>query len=264
MCYNISTLTLNKLKYAKRIGASAEDIDRLEKEYERLKEMHGPGHFQSSFGFPKVPIHRNTEQKLPVAAELSLIPRYATNKKQADTDRRRYRTANIKVETANEKRMYKDVLKERWCLLILDGFYEYYHHNKKAHPFYIQHRDGDPLAMVGLWDEWIDPSTGEVITSCNILTRSADGFMKTLHNNPKLTEGRMPIILRPGIETEVLNDIGFVIDKYKQLSLPLNELNFHPVGKLVGKDSIGNMPEAQNQATYDTLVDTEIEKLMTD
>jgi putative SOS response-associated peptidase YedK len=42
--------------------------------------------------------------------------------------------------------------------------------------------------MAGLWDTWIDKNTGELITSCTIITRPANKDMKSLHD-------RMPCLL---------------------------------------------------------------------
>ncbi|MBI1366846.1 MAG: hypothetical protein GC153_12935 [Alphaproteobacteria bacterium] len=42
--------------------------------------------------------------------------------------------------------------------------------------------------MAGIWDEWTDVDTGEVILSCAIITTGPNEFMKPLHD-------RMPAIL---------------------------------------------------------------------
>ena len=263
MCYNVASLTYTKLKYARRIGANIEDIERLEKEYDRLKISEEPYYFVNSFVFPRIPIHRNTDKLSPVLAELSLLPRFSKTKTQADKDRRRYRTANVKVETIREKRMYKEVLNEQWCLVVLDGFFEYYHHHQgKAYPFFIRPSNKEPFLMVGLWDEWLDPDTGELILSCNIMTQPARGFMKNLHNNPKRPDARMPLMVKPIIHHEIMNDISLALDFYEEISLPLVSVEFYPVGKLTGKDSIGNLPQAQEPYKYESLRESTITRQM--
>ncbi len=257
MCYNVAALAYRKLRYALRIGASDEDIAELEREYQRLKEKYAPVYFANSFGFPEVPIHRNTEPMKPVMAGFSLIPRFSKTRSEADTHRRKYRTANVTIEKIKGSRMYKDVLAERYCIVVIDGFFEYHHHAGKAHPYFVYHYDA-PLLLPGLWDEWVDPETGEVLTTCNIITQPGRGFMEVLHNNPKRPDARMPIILRSDLGLEVLNDFNMVLEHPQDIAIPTEELAFHAVGKLTGKDSIGNSPEAHEPTEYDTLEGSEL------
>ncbi len=252
MCYEIAAQTYSRLKYARRVGASQEEIERLEREYERLKPY--PLYYAMSFAFPKLVIYRNTDPKNPVLAEFSLIPHFAKTKKEADRYRAQYRTANATVEKVRTTPMYRGVVSRKWCFILLDGFFENHHHNKKSHPFHIRHKSTEPILMPGLWDEWVDPETGEVRTSCNILTRAADGFMEVLHNKKTGRGPRMPIMIKPGLEAEILNDFDLVLDNYKEIELPLDELEFFPVGQLRGsKNGIGNKPEAWESHEYDTL-----------
>ena len=39
----------------------------------------------------------------------------------------------------------------------------------------IQRRDGDAFMVAGIWDRWVDKSSGEVIASFSMLTINADG-----------------------------------------------------------------------------------------
>ena len=39
----------------------------------------------------------------------------------------------------------------------------------------IQRRDGEAFTVAGIWDRWIDKSSGEVIASFSMLTINADG-----------------------------------------------------------------------------------------
>ena len=51
------------------------------------------------------------------------------------------------------------------------------------------------LSIAGLWDEWINKKTGELFNSFSIITTKANQLMQKIHNNPKLPEGRMPVII---------------------------------------------------------------------
>jgi putative SOS response-associated peptidase YedK len=49
-------------------------------------------------------------------------------------------------------------------------------------------KDRRPFAFAGLWDQWKDSLTGEVIRSFTIITCPPNDFMRLLHD-------RMPLIL---------------------------------------------------------------------
>jgi putative SOS response-associated peptidase YedK len=57
-------------------------------------------------------------------------------------------------------------------------------------PFLIRRKDGQPMGLAGLWESWTDPETGEVVTTCTILTCAPNALMAELHD-------RMPVILDP-------------------------------------------------------------------
>ena len=46
------------------------------------------------------------------------------------------------------------------------------------------------MGLAGLWEVWTDPETGEVLTSCTIITTEPNALMAELHD-------RMPVILDP-------------------------------------------------------------------
>ena len=70
---------------------------------------------------------------------------------------------------------------------------------RRKQPFYITSRDGQPLALAGLWATWRDPAAardddgdggGDELWTCTILTTSANQLMGSVHE-------RMPVILPP-------------------------------------------------------------------
>jgi putative SOS response-associated peptidase YedK len=46
------------------------------------------------------------------------------------------------------------------------------------------------MTFAGLWEEWQDGATGEIVTSCTVITTEANELMRPLHD-------RMPVILDP-------------------------------------------------------------------
>jgi putative SOS response-associated peptidase YedK len=74
-------------------------------------------------------------------------------------------------------------------LIPTDGFYEWQVVTRGPKvPHLITRRDGKPLALAGLWAVWRDPSAGQDVTTCTIITTTANATMRPLHE-------RMPVIL---------------------------------------------------------------------
>lgn len=93
---------------------------------------------------------------------------------------------NARVETIEDKPSFNDSFKNRRCLILADGFYEWERHGKISQPYYFQMKDGAPFAFAGIWDRWRD--NGRRIDSCAIITTTANELLATLHH-------RMPVIL---------------------------------------------------------------------
>ena len=101
------------------------------------------------------------------------------------------RMINARSETAAEKPSFRAAMKRRRCLIAADGFYEWKSAGPKQpkQPFYIHQPDESPFAFAGLWETWQSKDhAGPVIESCTILTTSANGMMRPLHD-------RMPVIV---------------------------------------------------------------------
>lgn len=94
---------------------------------------------------------------------------------------------NARSETVGEKPSFRDAFRKRRCLIVADGFYEWKTENKKKQPYHIHFPDRGPFAFAGIWEKWHDQK-GAVIETCSILTTSANGLLRPLHD-------RMPVIL---------------------------------------------------------------------
>ena len=99
------------------------------------------------------------------------------------------RMINARAETVATKPSFRRALRERRCLVLADGFYEWQKQDRRKQPFYIRLRDGRPFAFAGLWERWAPPD-GQPIDSCTILTTVANDLIRPLHV-------RMPVILAP-------------------------------------------------------------------
>jgi putative SOS response-associated peptidase YedK len=116
-----------------------------------------------------------------------LIPHWAK-----DDHIRKY-TLNARIETIEEKVSFKDSVNNR-CLIIADGFFEWQWLDAKGHKKqkYRLHLPNDELfELAGLWSEWTDTSSGEIIKTYSILTTDANELLGKIHNSKK----RMPILV---------------------------------------------------------------------
>jgi putative SOS response-associated peptidase YedK len=90
---------------------------------------------------------------------------------------------NARLETVEEKPMFRQAFAKRHCIIPCDGFYEWRTENGIKQPYFISRIDGELLILAGLWERWQDN-----YYSFSILTTEPNNFMKSYHN-------RMPVML---------------------------------------------------------------------
>lgn len=96
---------------------------------------------------------------------------------------------NARSETVDSSNAFRNAFKKRRCLIVADGFYEWQKQEEGPKiPLFIHMTDHQPFGMAGLWERWQHPETGEVWTTCTILTTTPNEMMKPIHH-------RMPVIL---------------------------------------------------------------------
>jgi putative SOS response-associated peptidase YedK len=96
---------------------------------------------------------------------------------------------NARAETVAEKPSFRAAFKQRRCLILADGFYEWHRIDRKTkQPYYFQLTDQQPFAFAGLWERWQGDETA--VETCTILTTQANELLQPIHD-------RMPVILAP-------------------------------------------------------------------
>ncbi len=93
---------------------------------------------------------------------------------------------NARAETLSEKPSFRSAFKQRRCLILADGFYEWRRLNGKKQPYYFQLQNGELFAFAGLWEHW--QGNGETVETCTIVTTQANALVQSVHD-------RMPVIL---------------------------------------------------------------------
>lgn len=99
---------------------------------------------------------------------------------------------NARVESVQDKPMFRDALQRRRCLVPADGFFEWKHEGtgKAAtkQPMYMHRRGNQLFAFAGLWDR-VRTEAGEQL-SFTIVTGPPNELVAPIHD-------RMPIVLDP-------------------------------------------------------------------
>ncbi|WP_050927480.1 SOS response-associated peptidase [Aestuariivita boseongensis] len=96
---------------------------------------------------------------------------------------------NARSETIAEKPAFRSAARERRCLVVATGFFEWTKTEEGARlPWYITRADEAPIAFAGVWQIWGKEDARQ--TTCAIVTTPANQHMAQIHH-------RMPLILDP-------------------------------------------------------------------
>ncbi len=112
------------------------------------------------------------------------------------------RLINARAETIDEKPSFRSAFRQRRCLIIADGFYEWKQEGNKKVPWYFYLKSGEPFGLAGLYESWMSPEK-ELMKTCTIITTEANRLMLPIHD-------RMPVIVPRELEqiwlSEKIND----------------------------------------------------------
>jgi len=167
-------------------------IDAIEQQFNaefHIDFLFEPKKHISAFTNPKIPVITSDEPDVIHPFYWGLIPPWVKDGEKADSIRRM--TYNAKSENVHEKPSFQNAIKNKKCLIIADGFYEWQSTPSGKICHYIQSTDEYIFAFAGIWSEWVNPSTGELVYSTSMLTQPANTMMAEIHNIKK----RQPVIL---------------------------------------------------------------------
>ena len=103
---------------------------------------------------------------------------------------KRYQTNNARVESVAEKPTYRHAwARGQRCLIPAEWYAEPNWETGKNIWWHLKRADGAPWFLAGLWSEWTDPATGEVVPNFTALTVNCDDhpMLARLHKpDPKL------------------------------------------------------------------------------
>lgn len=168
------------------------------------------------FSYPKTPVITNLNEHSIDLYNWGLIPFWAKD------DSIRKNTLNARIETLSEKPSFRNSIKNR-CLILVDGFYEWQWKDpkgKEKQQYLITLDKDEPFAFAGIYSDWVNKETGEVLKTYSIITTEANELMAEIHNNKK----RMPVILTS--ENEKLWLHGTDVNEFFK---PQIELKAYPI-----------------------------------
>jgi putative SOS response-associated peptidase YedK len=103
---------------------------------------------------------------------------------------------NARSETVAEKPSFRDSYRERRCLVVADGFYEWQAAGRRKQPYWIGLADRQPFGFAGLWDSW-KAEDGQMVESCTILTTAANESLRALHDRVNYVANDDPLCMEP-------------------------------------------------------------------
>lgn len=250
MCYDIQAKLDAQLNHL-RFKGNQKEIDRIIEKIERFTKY--PVYHVSGFQHPTLFIFTGHDPHLPTVSTWGLVPHWVKDKDQLKKFWNN--TLNARGETLFEKPSFRDSARKNRCIIYVNGFYEHHYFMGKTYPYYIYQKDNEPLALAGLWNEWVDKDTGEILNTFTIVTTEGNSLLEKIHNNPKLKGPRMPLILEPELEDQWIDPdthdpdlINKIINPY-----PSEKLRSHTVHRLRGKEYMGNVEEISRSVSYQEL-----------
>jgi putative SOS response-associated peptidase YedK len=198
----------------------------------KVTPMH-PGDYHPTYNAAptqRLPVITNQQHDRLQFFRWGLIPHWAKDESIGN------KMINARAETLTEKPSFKKLIESKRCLVVSDGFYEWKKLERGKQPYRMTLRKGELFAFAGLWENWADRETGELIPTFSIITTDANELVRDIHD-------RMPVILPKEEEEHWLQD-GLASKEYLSLlkPYPADEMEMYPVGEMVNSPR-NNSPE---------------------
>ena len=167
----------------------------------------------------KLPVITNKNLDEIKLLQWGLIPYWSKDAKIAG------KLINARLETVFEKPSFKQIIKNKRCAIIADGYYEWTRQKSSKQPYYIYFEDHRSFMFGGIWNSW-QSNEGISINTFSIITKEAKGKVSKIHD-------RMPVILNQELKNSWLSELN----KNQINEIANNNLNddltYHAVSKSV-------------------------------
>lgn len=234
MCFTVN-VNLIKEELENRYGATLIDPDKYR-----------PSYYYHAFSLPSVPAICSGDTSKIKLLKWGLIPEWTKSQEQANIIR--YKTFNARSESIATKPSFSSSFRSKRCIIPVKGFFEWQHLGNEKIPWYIYHTENEVLSLAGLYDDWIESNTGEVLSTFSIVTTEANDLMAVIHNSGK----RMPVILNKSTENRWI-DVSISTDEAISLLYPAPSeiLKAHTISPLINDRSANrNTPEVIKPYNY--------------
>lgn len=184
------------------------------------------------------PIITDDQPKKLQLAEFGFTPSWSKKRTyifnaRAEGDRNKDNDPNYKGPLGiKDKPYFRNAIRYKRCLVIADAFIEGTIKERLSKPYLVYLRNKErPFAFAGLWSEWTDPQTGEIIKNFAIITTTANELLA------KIPHHRSPCILPMNHYSKWIRNYGddaltHVLPYIKQ-PYPASLMNAYPISPAI-------------------------------
>jgi putative SOS response-associated peptidase YedK len=236
MCFTVN-VNLIKEELENRYGATLIDPDKYR-----------PSYYYHAFSLPSIPAICSEDTSKIKLLKWGLIPGWTKSQDQANIIR--YKTFNARSESIATRPSFSLSFRSKRCIIPVKGFFEWQHLDNEKIPWYVYHTENEVLSLAGLYDDWIESNTGEVLSTFSIVTTEANDLMAVIHNSGK----RMPVILNKSTENRWI-DVSISTDEAISLLYPAPSeiLKAHTISPLINDRSANrNTPDVIKPYLYES------------
>ncbi len=212
--------------------------------------------FVKGFDYPLMPVVSSDKPEEIQLFRWGFVPPHINSNEKAQEFLSRYNTLNAKAETLFQSRLFSDSIRSRRCLVLCSGFFEWRHKepgkkNTEKYSFYVTLKDEGMFVFGGIWEQFTDRQTGEMVSTYAIITTPANELMELIHNSKK----RMPLIIEPEKALKWLepnlsdNEIQSFIQPFD-----VNRLKAKPIKKINPRLQVENDPGITVYYQYNDLL----------
>jgi putative SOS response-associated peptidase YedK len=117
-----------------------------------------------------------------IAADWGLINHWSKDPSVA------FKQINARAEGIAERPAWRDAFVSRRCVVLADGFYEWRGPKGAREPLWFHRPDAALMLFAGLYEGWLDPTTGDVKKTFTVVTTTPNPLVAPIHD-------RMPAIV---------------------------------------------------------------------
>jgi putative SOS response-associated peptidase YedK len=192
-------------------------VKKLKKRFDASGEVKSGPSYNIAPG-AMTPVVRRKSPNQVVMMKWGLVPFWAKDVRIG------YKMINARAEGIENKPSFRKPIRSQRCLVPADGFYEWQRGNLEGkvekYPWFVGLKNGETMALAGIWDVWKD-AEGRELHSYAIITTEANKLVGKIHE-------RMPVIMKQEDEDQWLNG-------ETKLEEVLRLLKPYPAGEMVSR-----------------------------